>query len=616
MNRIEWAAKAAWMMAALAVWMMAAGAALAQSSQPLDPAEAFVLEVTAGPEGDLQASWAIKPGYYLYRSKIEAVGPDGAPIPLTMPEGEVYDDPYFGRDDIFRGPMTVAVTIPDPAGPTVLRWQGCQQDGICYAPQQASLEADGTIAADAPEAGASALFGSWQAGGGAAQSVAPAPDTAAETGSGLSLAKDDGLVAGLAGRGGVALVLLSFFGFGLLLSLTPCVLPMVPIVAGMLTRQGGSLTPQRGLALTGAYVMAMASAFALLGIVAAWSGANLQMALQSPWAIGLTAVIFVILALSMLGMFNLQMPPSWQERLARRSGNGGSLGGAAALGFGSALIVGPCVTAPLAGALLYIARTGDVALGAASLFALGLGQGVPLLAVGAFGPSILPRRGAWMEQVKVVFGIVFLGMAVWLAGRIIPGPAVLALWAVLLTGSGVALGALDRLAPDAPRGARLTSAAGLVLVFAGLIQGIGAAMGADEPTRPLAPLASRGSAPAAVGEAPFQTVTTQAGLDAALQTPAPALIYVTAEWCVTCRKIERNALVDPQVTTALGDLARIKVDVTEFNDEAQALMTSLAAAGPPTMIFVDAAGTEPQGSRLIGNVDASDMLASIAMVSQ
>ncbi|MCZ0963643.1 protein-disulfide reductase DsbD [Paracoccus benzoatiresistens] len=598
-------------MAALTAWTMGTGAALAEPGPPLDPAEAFVLTITPAPSGDLQVSWNVQPGYYLYRSKIAAEAPNGTSLPLTLPDGEVYDDPWLGRDEIYRTP--VAITIPDPQGPTVLHWQGCQQDGICYAPQQAVLEVDGTIRAE--EAVEDDPFGSWQADGDVAQSSGPSADDANTSArAGLTLAEGEGLVADLAGRGGALLVLLGFFGFGLLLSLTPCVLPMVPIVAGMLTRQGQGLTAGRGLALTGAYVIAMAAAFGLLGIVAAWSGANLQAVLQSPAAIGVIAAVFVMLALSMFGLFELQMPAAWQARLSRGTGATGSLGGAAVLGFGSALIVGPCVTAPLAGALIYIAQTGDVALGAAALFALGLGQGVPLLAVGAFGPQILPRRGAWMERVKIGFGVVFIAMAIWLAGRILPGPVVLLLWSVLLTGCGVALGALDRLAPDASRTVRAAAGTGLLLVFAGLIQGIGAAMGADDPARPLAPLADRKTQ--AVAEAvPFQTVTSQTALETALDGAQPALIYVTADWCVTCRAIERGPMSDPHVAAALGDLARIKVDVTDFNAEAQAVMKTLAAAGPPTMIFVDAAGTEAQGSRLIGDVDSADLLASIAQVA-
>jgi len=599
------------LLAALTAWTMATGAARAEPGPPLDPTEAFVLTITPALAGDLQVSWDVQPGYYLYRSKIAAMAPDGTSLPLTLPDGEIYDDPWLGRDEIYRTPVTI--TIPDPQGLTVLHWQGCQQDGICYAPQQAVLDADGTIRPQ--EAVEDDPFASWQAEGGAEQSSGSSADDASiPPQSGLTIAEDRGLVADLEGRGGILLVLAGFFGFGLLLSLTPCVLPMVPIVAGMLTRQGQGLTAGRGLALTGAYVIAMATAFGLLGIVAAWSGANLQAVLQSPAAIGVIAAIFVMLALSMFGLFELQMPAIWQARLSRGTGATGSLGGAAVLGFGSALIVGPCVTAPLAGALIYIAQTGDVALGAAALFALGLGQGVPLLAVGVFGPQILLRRGAWMERVKMAFGIVFLAMAIWLAGRILPGPIILLLWSVLLTGCGVALGALDRLSPSAPRTMRVAAGTGLLLVFAGLIQGIGAALGADDPTRPLAPLAGR-TTQALAEPVPFQTVTSRTALETALDGTQPALIYVTADWCVTCRSIERGPMSDHEVAAALSDLALIKVDVSDFNAEAQAVMKTLAASGPPTMIFVDAAGAEAQGSRLIGDVDTADLLTSIAQVA-
>jgi thioredoxin:protein disulfide reductase len=549
------------------------------AAEPLHPDEAFALTVTPAASGDLEVLWDVQPGYYLYGSKFAAEGING-PIPLTLPEGEFYDDPWMGEDVIFRQP--VATAIPAPAGPVTLHWQGCQQDGICYAPQQARLDSDGT---PLPEPARDAALPDWTSAG-----------------SGLTLAPDQGVVAGLAGRGGAALVVLGFFGFGLMLSLTPCVLPMVPIVAGMLTRQGAGLTARRGLALTGAYVTAMASAFGILGVVAAWSGANLQAALQSPLAIGLIAGVFVLLALSMFGLFQLQMPAAWQARLGAVQGaRGGTLGAAAALGFGSALIVGPCVTAPLAGALIYIAQTGDVVLGAAALFALGLGQGVPLLAVGVFGPRVLPKRGAWMEGVRMAFGILFLALAIWLAGRILPGPLVLALWAVLLIGAGAIL----------VRARMPAAAAGLVLITGGVIQGVGAALGGDDPLRPLAPLAG---APAT--QAQFQTVLTRSGLTQALQQDGPALIYVTADWCVICRAIERGPMAAPEVMAALEGLVRIKVDVTEFSAESQALLADLGAAGPPTMIFVNAARTEAPGSRLIGETRADAMLASARQVAQ
>lgn len=582
--------------------LVLAGPGIAQNPEPpLDPSDAFALTIDTDDAGNLGVLWDVQPGYYLYRSKIAVEGEDGTNVPLNLPPGEVYDDPWLGLDEIFRTP--VATTIPAFQGTVTLHWQGCQQDGICYAPQKEVLAANGSI-------------------GGVTISTPSAFDSskaASRSDSGVALAQDEGVVAGLAVRGGVVLVVLGFLGFGLLLSMTPCVLPMVPIVAGMLTRQGDGLTARRGLVLTGAYVLAMASAFGLLGVVAAWSGANLQAVLQSPFAIGTIAAIFVVLALSMFGLFEMQMPASLQARLTSRgsAGTSGTIGGAAALGFGSALIVGPCVTAPLAGALIYIAQTGDVALGAAALFALGLGQGIPLLAVGAFGPRILPRRGVWMERVKLVFGVVFLGLAIWLAGRILPGPVVLALWAVLLIGCGVALGALDRLPSKAARSARMSAAAGVMLLFAGTVQGLGAALGAHDPVRPLAPLVSSVSQVDAKALT-FDTVSTQVGLTQALAAAQdrPALVYVTADWCVICRKIERGPMADKAVMAALQDMLLVKVDVTDFDAEAQELMTDLAVAGPPTLLFLDADRVEPEGSRLIGDVSTRALIAALASVAQ
>ncbi|SHM02803.1 thiol:disulfide interchange protein DsbD [Paracoccus solventivorans] len=582
----------------LAALFVATGASAQLHEPPLQPQDAFALDVERDEGGALVLNWRVAEGYYLYRDEFAAEA-DGQSLPLTLPAGEVHEDPYFGAGQIYRGEVTA--TLEPVAQPVTLRWQGCQQDGICYAPQTVRLDADGSVL---PGNGAGA--GGWSPQG--AEPVA--------AGSGLVLAQDQGMVQGLAARGGGALVVAGFLGFGLLLAFTPCVFPMFPIVAGMLAGQGESLTARRGLVLTGAYVLAMAAAFGLLGIAAAWSGANLQMLLQSPAAVGVIAAIFVALALSMFGFYELQMPQALQARLGRAQGRRGSVGGAAALGFTSALIVGPCVTAPLAGALLYIAQTGDVVLGAAALFALGLGQGVPLLAIGLFGPRILPRSGGWMEGAKRAFGVIFLGFAIWLAGRVLPGPVTLALWAVLLVGAAVFLGALDRLEWDATRNRRLGAALGVLLLFAGLMQGLGAALGAHDPLRPLAPLAG-GAAPAAAAEVQFAQASTRAGLQQALASAEgqPALLYLTADWCVTCRAIERGPLADPAVHAALADLAAIKLDLSDVTPEARGLMQDLAAAGPPTMIFLDAARTEPPDSRLIGQMDSGALLASIAKVA-
>lgn len=584
----------------VALSLLVAGVLAPAQARPLQPDDAFALSVSQDEDGALVLTWRIADGYYLYRSTFAAEA-DGQSLALSLPEGETYEDPYFGAGQIYRQDVTARL---DASGqPVTVHWQGCQQDGICYAPQSARLDAGGAILPEEDGAGGSG----WDPQA-AASTAAPDP--------GLQLAQDQGLVQGLAARGGGALVIAGFLGFGLLLAFTPCVFPMFPIVAGMLAGQGESLTARRGLMLTGAYVLAMAGAFGLLGVAAAWSGANLQMVLQSPAAIAVIAAIFVALALSMFGFYELQLPPALQARLGRIGGRRGSVGGALVLGFTSALIVGPCVTAPLAGALLYIAQTGDVVLGAGALFALGLGQGLPLLAIGLFGPRILPCSGGWMEGAKRAFGVIFLGFAIWLAGRVLPGPVTLALWAVLLVGAAVFMGALDRLEGDATRNRQLGGAIGVLLLFAGLMQGFGAALGAQDPLRPLAPLAG-GAAPAqAQTGVQFAQASTRAGLQQALASAEgrPALLYLTADWCVTCRAIESGPLTDPAVHAALADLAAIKLDVSDFNAEAQALMQELAAAGPPTMIFLDAARAEAPGSRLIGEMDSKALLASIGKV--
>ncbi|MDP0928651.1 protein-disulfide reductase DsbD [Paracoccus onubensis] len=596
----------------LATW------AAAQTPQPLlQPEDAFSLSASPGEDGMLRLNWRIADGYYLYRGKFAAETGDGQALPLSLPDGESYEDPYFGEEEIYRSDVDATLEMSGEA--VTLHWQGCQQDGICYAPQSVRLAADGAILPDATAKAGTGKGGSTGSGWTPQTRAEPDVTGDAGTGTGLILARDEGLVQGLAERGGGLLVIAGFLGFGLLLALTPCVFPMFPIVAGMLAGQGETLTARRGLMLTGAYVLAMASAFGLLGVAAAWSGANLQMVLQSPAAIVAIAVLFVALALSMFGFYDLQMPETLRRRLGQvGGGRRGSLGGAAALGFISALIVGPCVTAPLAGALLYIAQTGDVLLGAGALFALGLGQGLPLLAIGLFGPRILPRSGGWMERAKQTFGVIFLGFAIWLAGRVLPGSVTLALWAVLLVGTAVFLGALDRLDSNTSARRRLAAILGILLLVTGLMQGFGAAIGGSDPLRPLAPLMSRDTmlTQANAAEPQFTTVTTRTKLDQALASGGgqPTLIYVTADWCVTCRAIERGPLADPTVNAALAGMAAIKIDVSDFNGEAQALMKDLGAAGPPTMVFLNASRIEAPGSRLIGDVDSAAMLASIGRV--
>jgi thiol:disulfide interchange protein DsbD len=386
---------------------------------------------------------------------------------------------------------------------------------------------------------------------------------------------------------------------------------MIPILSGMLARNGGQLSAGRGLALSTVYVLAMASAYGLLGVAAAWSGQNLQVALQTPWALGAMSVLFAALALSMFGLLELQLPSSWTNLVSgRTSGMGGSLPGAAALGFTSALIVGPCVTPPLAGALLYVSQTGDMTRGAAALFMLGLGMGLPLIVYGTVGAKALPKSGPWLVRVSQVFGVVFLGVAVWMLARVVPAQVALALWALLAIGSGVFLGAFDP-APDRPV-RRVAKAAGIAAVLYGGTLVVGMAGGATDPLQPLAFLA-RGSQPAPSTELAATRVTTPEQFDAVVSTARaqgkPILVDFTADWCVTCKEIERDVFADPAVQARLKDITFIKADVTDYTGASRTLMQRFSVMGPPTILFLDPkTGQEIVPARTIGTIDAEGFL--------
>lgn len=565
-------------------WPAMAQTLSSSAGAPLPATDAFELSVSEREDGRRILSWQIAEGYYLYRDKLSAETEGGASVPLETGPGTPMDDPTFGSVEVYFG--AAEAEMPPVSGPVTVTWQGCQDGGICYPPVQETL-----------------------ATAGATPPALPGGD--------VTLAQETGVIEGLQSRGGTWLVLAGFLGFGLLLAFTPCVFPMFPILAGILTGQGSDLTARRGAALSGVYVLAMASAFGLLGIAAAWSGQNLQIVLQSPAAIYAVAAIFVALALSMFGAYELQLPEAWTRRLSSAgSRRGGTLGGAATLGFTSALIMGPCVTAPLAGALLYIAGTGDLLLGAGALFALGLGQGIPLMIAGTLGARVLPRAGAWMDAVKRLFGVVFLGMAVWLIGRLVPGPAILALWAALLVGGGIFAGAMDMLPEDAGPARRGVKTAGVLSMLAGAIMAVGAALGGSDPLRPLTDLqAPSGPAPER-GAVAFNTVTGPDALDAALSaSPAmPALVYVTADWCVTCRVIERNVWPDAGVQAALSGTNLIAADVSEFGVEGQAMLDRLGAVGPPTMVFLDRDRVEPPGTRIIGDTRPEAVRRSVEAI--
>lgn len=602
--------------------------ASAQIETPLSPDEAFALTVAREADGDLSFVWAIAPGYYLYREHTAAaVAHSAAPLPLDLAKGRSKDDPDFGVVDIWRDigrAVMSADTLAQAGAPSSISitYQGCLEDSICYPPttQTVTVPARPKAHIDTPEGDAEIVP--------TTALVAVAPDASvvsptansvtsvAATASAVlpAKAKDDSFVGRLALKGGAAWVLAAFLGFGVLLAFTPCVLPMYPILAGVIGRGADGRGSRRGLVLSVAYVLGLSSALALLGVAAAWSGQNLQMALQSAWAVGAVAVIFVVLAISTFGAFTLQLPSAWTSRLSRDDGHGRrTLLSAAGLGFVSALIVGPCVTAPLAGALLYIAQTGDILLGAAALFFLGLGKGLPLIAFGTAGARFLPKAGPWMDRVKMVFGFVFLAMAWWLASRILPPAATLALGAALALALAAALGLFS---PATTRpSSRLGRAAGLAAATWGVLLLGGLSLGAVDPWRPLAPLTRPSPTAAVAAPQPAAVVVDQPGLDRALAAASarqrPALVYFTADWCVSCRVMERRVFQNQDVVARLTEVDLIQVDLTRSTPETRAMMKRYLVAGPPTLIFMSRSATEAPDTRLVGETSVQPMLDAL-----
>lgn len=560
------------------------GSALAQPAEPLEVDDAFALSVTTTGEA-LKFRWKIAPGYYLYRDNFR-VTQGTKEVPFKVSDGVVKDDPGFGSVEVIFN--DAVVTVADRTGESLrVEYQGCQDGGICYRPEARTIALD-TLAVT----NASSGF------------LAPATTDNSLAAAGVVIADDGGDASSILEGSSVVRITLSFLGFGLLLAFTPCVFPIYPIVIGMLGRQDERTSAARGFALSATYVLGLALAFALIGAVVGWSGQNIQFALQSPVTTAAVTVLFLIIASSMFGAFELQLPNAFTSRFAGRGG-GGSLGSAGVMGFTSALIVGPCVTAPLAGALVYIAQGGDWRLGALALFALGLGKGLPLIAMATFGASLLPRAGRWMEEIRRLFGFGFVAMAIWVASPLMPLAMDMSLYALLLI-----VAAVDLVLRISSRRAK-AAAMGLTLV-AGVLA-LGALDGSGKPYQAMARIVLR-STPQPVSALTFTSTTSRDGLLRAFEVAGekmqPMMLYVTADWCVICRTIERKVFPGEGVAAALEGVHLVKFDVSEFDAAAQSVLDELKVAGPPTMMFFDPARRERQGTRLIGSMEPSDLIQS------
>ncbi len=584
------------------LWFAVAG--LAQASEPLEPEKAFRFSARAIDAHTLEARWDIARGYYLYRHKI-AFAADNPEVKLgapRLPKGEEKNDEFFGRVETYRGTLIVQVPVTQGGGEFVLRAssQGCWDGGICYPP----MTQEALIVLAKPNAAPDGIT---------AVSAAPTVANGA-----LAGGDETSRIAQLLKDAGFWVAVATFFGFGLLLSLTPCVFPMIPILSGIIVGHGHAVTHLRAFTLSLAYVLGMAITYAAVGLTAGYFGMLLSAALQNAWVLGGFALVFVALALSMFGFYELQLPAALQSKLsASANRRGGSLAAIALMGALSALIVGPCVAAPLAGALLYIAQTQDALLGGTALFAMGLGMGAPLLAVGVFSRSFLPKSGPWMEAVKKFFGVVLLAVALWLISPVIPAWLVMLGWAALSIVPAVYLHALDPLPPHAGGWQRFWKGIGVGLLLYGATLLVGLLGGARDPLQPLAFL--RGAS-AAVSPAPtFEKVKSIAELDARLAAAQaagkPVMLDFYADWCVSCKEMERFTFADPAIAAKMGEFVLLKADVTANDADDQALLKRFGLFGPPGILFFKD-GREIANLRVVGFVPADKFLPTLIKAAQ
>jgi thiol:disulfide interchange protein DsbD len=534
--------------------------------------QAFIFSSERLESGETRLYWQIADGYYLYQKRLKFDGLSASLLPV-LPAGEDHNDEYFGQQQVYR--QGLELTIPASAsGQVKVGWQGCADAGLCYPPQ--------TQVVDLGKGGATVVNGQ---------------------------AQDQALASTLQERS-LGLSLLIFFGLGLLLAFTPCSLPMLPILAGVVV--GSGARPRRGFALAGVYVLSMALIYAGLGVVAALLGGNLQSTLQQPWLLGSFAGLFVLLSLPMFGFFELQLPAFVRDRLenAGRQRQGGSLVGAAILGALSGLLVGPCMTAPLAGALLYIAQSGNALQGALVLFSLGLGIGLPLLLVVTVGNRFLPKPGAWMDLVKGVFGFLLLGTALFMIRPLLAEPLWLALFGALLLILAFSAIAQTR---ALKRAALICAPVGLILGLWGTMMLIGAAGGADDPWQPLKVYSgSRTNSESASNHDAFTTIKDTATLDRELAAASAngqwVLVDYYADWCVSCKIMEKTVFGQSQVIEALNGVRLLRLDVTADNDASRQLLERYKVPGPPTLLWLGPDGSERRSHRITGEVDDKGFL--------
>jgi thioredoxin:protein disulfide reductase len=580
------------------------GSARTNADDFLPPDQAFRFDALAEGTDKVRLNWEIADGYYLYRARIKVKTTStstqlGAP---QFPPGQVKNDEYFGKQEVYHHELAATVPIarasPGPLDlPLEVTYQGCADAGLCYPPQTKTLlvRLAGVSAAAATGAG------------GAPSAAAPGGEAAARGSSAPARAaflSQEWFSNAL--RGNFLIALACFFLGGLVLSCTPCVLPMVPILSGIIVGSGRPITASRSFALSVSYVLGMAVTYAIAGVASAAAGQEVQAMFQQWWVIALFAVVFIVLGLSMFGLFTVQMPAAVQSRLAELSNrqSAGTFGGVALMGALSALIVTTCVAPVLVGALLVISQTGAVARGGAALFAAGIGMGTPLLIVGASAGRLLPKPGPWMELVKKLFGVLMLAVAAWMLARIVPERVSLTLWSV------PALALAWLLWNSIPERSALSlglRAGGVAAALYGIALAAGAALGGSDPLAPIPGLAR----PVPMLE--FRAIHSVADLDREVSRAhaqgRSVLVDFSADWCTSCKEMERYTFTDPTVQAALSNTVLLRANVTQNDADDQALLQHFGIFGPPTIAFYGTDGRERAAYRVVGYMKADDFVA-------
>lgn len=595
----------------------------------LPPDEAFKLSITVRDAQTLIASFEPAKDYYIYRDKV-AFEPKDSTTPIkkmVLPQGKMKDDLTFGQTEVYYQPFQAILSL-DRAIPAeeqsltlTATYQGCNEPiGVCYAPISKVI----TLTLPAITA-ATNLVAETISGEAAAQSEATT-ELFQSLPASPAIETETFKIGQMFETGNFWLILTGFFGIGLLLAFTPCVFPMFPILSGIIANKGLHLTRNQGFILALVYVLGMAITYAAAGVIAGLSGAMLSAALQNAWVLTTFALIFILLAFSMFGFYDLQLPVFLQSKLSVEAGyfKGGHLTGVFGMGALSALIVGPCVAAPLAGALLYISQTRDVVLGGAALFVMALGMGVPLLLLGTSAGALLPKAGAWMESIKQFFGVLLLGVAIWLVSPVISEVVHMLMWSALLIISAIYLHAIDPLPERAPGIKKFLKGVGVIALLTGIALLAGVLSGNRDILQPLSKFnlsdmnaaGTSGIVTSAGGHLPFQRVKTIAELDEAIRLAKDKYIMVDfyADWCVSCKEMERFTLSDAKVQSRLQDVVLLQIDVTAGTPDDSALLKRFKLFGPPGILFLDRQGNEIPDIKVIGYLNKKDFLAVLDAV--